>query len=565
MVVGGGLAGLTAAAFLRRAGRSVVLLEKNSECGGLARSFVRKGFTYDAGPRAIIDAGIVGPLLKRLGLELETVPSPVSVGIGSEIVNIESRDSLKAYGELLARARPGSAEDVAAIVVLLRKAMADMDILYGIENPMIRPVLSDPLWLLGTFLPWSLRFPFALRRIYRLSEPVEETLARITDDAALADLVGQHFFRATPAFFALSYFSLYLDYRYPRGGIGRLAALLEERNRESGTQVMPGRKVVAVDLVERSVADQEGERWRWDELVWCADLKSLYRLADPSAIAGKARNRAWMRNKGAFLARPGCDSVFSLYLGTSLHPSYFAQRSNPHLFYTAETAGLGDLGTSRLEAIKSALAGASPESGEAAKTKALEWLSDFVRYNTLEISIPALRDPGLAPEGRTGLIVSLLFDYELCRLVEAAHWFEELRENLELLLVEALAARLYPGLRSRIVDRFSITPLGLEREAGSSDGALTGWSFAGGPPPVIHHIHRGRAHSRAPRLPGGAVDLQPLRPAHRPPHREAGRRRGPPGPGSPGQPRLSRKVTAVQYGIIIISLEKAMKVPRGEC
>jgi phytoene dehydrogenase-like protein len=343
-----------------------------------------------------------------------------------------------------------------------------------------------------------LRFPFALRRIYRLSEPVEETLARITDDAALADLVSQHFFRATPAFFALSYFSLYLDYRYPRCGTGRLAALLEEHNRKSGTQVMTGRKVVAVDLVERSVADQEGERWRWDELVWCSDLKSLYRLVDPSAIAGKARHRAWMRNKEAFLARPGGDSVFSLYLGTSLPPSYFAQRSNPHLFYTPETDGLGELGTLRLEAIKSALAGASPESGEAAKTKALEWLSDFVRYNTLEISIPALRDPNLAPEGQTGLIVSLLFDYELCRMAEAALWFEELRENLELLLVEALAARLYPGLASRIVDRFSITPLGLEREAGASEGALTGWSFVGGPPPVIHHIHRATSAVRTP-------------------------------------------------------------------
>lgn len=35
VVVGGGMAGLTAATYLARAGRSVLLLEKNERCGGL--------------------------------------------------------------------------------------------------------------------------------------------------------------------------------------------------------------------------------------------------------------------------------------------------------------------------------------------------------------------------------------------------------------------------------------------------------------------------------------------------------------------------------------------------
>jgi phytoene dehydrogenase-like protein len=498
VVVGGGLAGLTAAAFLRRAGLEVTLLEKNDRCGGLARSFERKGFTYDAGPRALIDGGIIGPLLERLELELPTVPSPVSVGIGEDIVHIESRDSLGAYGELLARARPGSAADAAAIVRKLRKVMGDMDVLYGIENPMIRPPLEHPLWLLGKFLPWSLRFFSTIGRIYRFSEPVELALSTMTGDAALADLVGQHFFRATPAFFAMSYFSLYLDYRYPLGGTGRLAELLEAHVRAQGAQVATGRSVVAVDLAAGSVTDQTGQKWPWDELIWCADLKTLYRLADPEAIRGRRRKLAWLRNREAFLARPGGDSVFSLFLGLSLPPEYFAERSRPHLFYTPETSGLGELRIERLEALKAEFRGLEPAQAGRWKDSVLAYLADFVRYNTLEISIPALRDPSLAPKGHTGLIVSVLLDYGLCSAALSALWFEEFRERLESLLIAALEAKLYPGIGRRVVDRFSITPLGLEREVGSSGGAITGWSFEGGPPPVVHHIHRATAAVRTP-------------------------------------------------------------------
>ncbi|MEI6873570.1 MAG: NAD(P)/FAD-dependent oxidoreductase [Spirochaetota bacterium] len=498
LVVGGGLAGLAASAFLRRAGLDTTLLEKNDDCGGLARSFERKGFTYDAGPRALIDAGIMLPMLDRLGLELPTVQSRVSIGIGEEIIHVESRESLEAYGGLLARARPGSAADAASIVRRLRRVMKDMDVLYGIENPMIRPPLEHPLWLFGKLLPWSLRFLATMGRIYSASEPVEETLARMTDDPSLADLVGQHFFRATPAFFALSYFSLYLDYLYPRGGTGSLAKLLEAHVRDAGVRMATGRRAVAVDLAGGTVTDQTGEEWRWDELVWCADLKTLYGLADEKAIQGDRRRLAWRRNREAFLARPGGDSVFALYLGIARPPSRFAERSRPHLFYTPETSGLGALRIKRLEALKAEFRGLPSDGHDRWKASVLDYLAAFVRYNTLEISIPVLRDPELAPAGHTGLIVSLLLDYDLCHAVESEGWFEEFRERLESLIIDALESKLYPGIGECIVDRFSITPLSLEREIGSSGGAITGWSFEGGPPPVVHQIHRSTAAVQTP-------------------------------------------------------------------
>jgi len=106
VVVGGGIAGLTAAAYLARAGRKVLLIEKNRECGGLVNTFARDGFRFDAGVRALLDAGIIFPMLKDLGIEVEVVKSPVSLGIEKEILHIRNIDSLSEYRDLLKKIYP---------------------------------------------------------------------------------------------------------------------------------------------------------------------------------------------------------------------------------------------------------------------------------------------------------------------------------------------------------------------------------------------------------------------------------------------------------------------------
>ena len=81
VVVGGGMAGLTCAAYLAKEGRDVLLIEKNQECGGLVNTFSRDGFRFEAGIRALENAGIIFPMLRELGIGLDVVKSPVSVGV----------------------------------------------------------------------------------------------------------------------------------------------------------------------------------------------------------------------------------------------------------------------------------------------------------------------------------------------------------------------------------------------------------------------------------------------------------------------------------------------------
>jgi phytoene dehydrogenase-like protein len=68
IVVGAGLAGLTAAAYLGRAGKRVVVLEKSTELGGRGASRRSDGFCLNLGPHALYAAGAGVRVLAELGV-----------------------------------------------------------------------------------------------------------------------------------------------------------------------------------------------------------------------------------------------------------------------------------------------------------------------------------------------------------------------------------------------------------------------------------------------------------------------------------------------------------------
>lgn len=65
-VVGGGLTGLTAAVYLARSGKSVVLLEKDNRLGGLAQTERMNGALFNLGPHAMYEGGAALRILKEL-------------------------------------------------------------------------------------------------------------------------------------------------------------------------------------------------------------------------------------------------------------------------------------------------------------------------------------------------------------------------------------------------------------------------------------------------------------------------------------------------------------------
>lgn len=485
IVVGGGMAGLTAASYLSRAGLKVLLCEKEKKTGGLVNSFGYKGFVFDGGIRGIENSGIIFPMLKQLGVEIEFLPNNVSVGIGKDVIGVDSNDSLQAYQDLLEKYFPENKQDIAAIVQEIRKVMKYMDILYGIDNPLFMN-LTDLKFVTREVLPWMFKYLWTLPKIKNLYQPVDEYLASFSNNQALLDIIAQHFFQKTPAYFALSYFSLYLDYQYPRGGTGSLPKALEQFILENHGEIQTETEITRIDPAKKMLVDSKGNCYEYRKLVWAADLKTLYRLIDVSNLTDDRVVRKIQARQEAISTKIGNDSVFTIYLTTNLDKAYFAKISNPHFFYTPSTSGLSNCN------IKELLDLDQNENRRFIRDKQqmTAWLKRFLEFNTFEISCPVLRDDSLAPIGKTGLIVSMLFDYSLVRHIQAMGWYGEFREWMARGTIDVLDSSIYPGLKAAVLDSFTSTPLTIEKITGNTDGAITGWAFTNDSIPAVNQLTR---------------------------------------------------------------------------
>ncbi|MCJ7694166.1 MAG: hypothetical protein MUO40_01965, partial [Anaerolineaceae bacterium] len=174
--------------------------------------------------------------------------------------------------------------------------------------------------------------------------------------------------------------------------------------------------------------------------------------------------------------KSGNDSVFTVFLGVNLDKSYFSSKCSEHFFYTPSRIG-------------QSVAGPIPVIQD--KKSIENWLLKFFELTTYEISIPVLRDSNMAPEGKTGLIISVLFDYKLAKYIEEQGWYESFKSYCEKCIINVLNGSVFPDIRKSILHIFSSSPLTLAKLTGNHEGAITGWSFTNHPMP---------AESRLPKI-----------------------------------------------------------------
>ena len=466
IIAGGGMAGLTSAACLCRAGYRTLLCEKREKTGGLVQTFWHQGFAFDAGIRAFENSGIIFPMLKNFQIDLEFVHNPISIGIEKEWVTLDSCESLPKYAALLTKIFPDDTPAIEQIRKEIKKVMGYMDVIYGIDNPLFQVQSRDMKYLFKTLLPWLLKYQINIGKAARMNEPIPIYLQRFTQNPALRDMIAQHFFQDTPSFFALSYFSLYLDYQYPIGGTGILAEKMTDKILSFGGEIMTKTSVDQIDLGHREIKTANGETFHYQKLIWAANQQSLY-----AAIHGQL-SPAIEKQRSLVNQSKGNDSILTLFLGIDLDRDYFRSRCGAHAFYTPSKIGL-----SSLPAWQKAV--------HQGQLSINQWVQKYLECTTYEISCPALRDPALAPEGKTGLIVSTLMAYDLARQMLDEDRYEAFKQLCSDTIIQVLNTSIFPGIRDKI--RFSLcsTPITIERETGNTQGAVTGWSFANHPIPAV--------------------------------------------------------------------------------
>ena len=475
VIVGAGAAGLTVAAYLAKYGRKVLLVEKQPVCGGLVNSFERDGFTFDSGIRALEDAGVLFTMLRQLGIEMAFVKNHITMGIEDQVFKVEDEDSIDDYAKLLLTLYPQSAAEIEAIIADLRLITRYMDIQYGINNPLFLDPKEDMEYFAKKVFPWMFKYALNVRKVQSKDKPVGEYLRQFTANQSLLDIITQHFFTATPAYFALSYFKIFQEYYYPKSGTGAFTNQLVKYIEEHGGQIRTSTEISQVDLGSKTLTTTSGEQIQYQQLVWAADQKRLYDSIQVDAIEDANTLEAIKQRKALITDMRGNDSIFTLYLAVDLDKHYFEAISSGHFFYTPSRVG-------------QSAAGAIPLSGSKAEIQG--WLRRYLPLTTYEIAIPALRDETLAPAGKTGLIISLLFDYQLTKVIAEQGWYEEFRELVASGVIETLEGSVYPGLRKAVIDYFTSTPLTIQTINGTSEGAITGWSFTNQPVPAESRLVR---------------------------------------------------------------------------
>lgn len=479
VIVGGGMAGLTAAAYLAREKFDVLLVEKNDRVGGLVSTFESNGFYFDTGPRAFINSGIIKPMLGNLGIQWEFLENRIAIGIEDHLIRIRSMDDLREYQHMLVDLYPENEAEIDQIIAVISQISEYTRVLYEFDNPNFTDLTRNKAYIFKKLIPWTFKFLHALRKLNQYNLPMEDFLQRLTSNPSLIDIIIQHFFRKTPTHFALGYFYVYLDYFYPKGGTGSLSSILKEKVIEWGGKIELNKKIIEVKPSQSIAVTSDGQAYPYDDLIWAADLKTLYRSLNLAGFDADTTAKIKIESERILSSR-GAESVLILYAGVNRPPSYFRQNGGEHLFYTPSRQGLGE--TNHAERIR-----LIEDFNQKSRDEIFEWLERYLQLNTYEISIPALRDPTLAPDGKTGLMVSCLFDYHLLELVEKAGWYDEFKEVCESTVIRILSQSLYKGLDQDVLFRFSSTPLTIQKISGSSEGAITGWSFEM-PPPVPHTL-----------------------------------------------------------------------------
>ncbi|MFP5370279.1 MAG: phytoene desaturase family protein, partial [Actinomycetes bacterium] len=273
VVVGAGLAGLSAALRLRGAGREVTVVERGPGPGGRAGRVERAGYALDTGPSVFTAPEVVADALAAVGEKLEERLTllPLETTYRAQYADGSHLD---------VHADPDAfADEVAALcgpaeAVALRRYLADLAELYRLQlGTFIDRNLDSPLDLAGPeLLALARRGGFG-----RLSRHVEryftdDRLRRLFSFQAL--YAGVSPFRAIAAYAVIAQLDIGAGVWHPVGGIAAVPRALAEAAAAAGVTF---RYDTAVDELETSgrrvsaVRLADGERLPADAVVVTTD------------------------------------------------------------------------------------------------------------------------------------------------------------------------------------------------------------------------------------------------------------------------------------------------------
>jgi phytoene desaturase len=294
IVIGAGIAGMTAAAHLAQRGLRVIVVEKNSHPGGRCDHFTRAGHRFDTGPTLLIMPLVYEAEFVALGSRLSEVLSlqPVDptyhlVFDDGSCLNLTSdAESMRAQLESVER---GSFRG-------LQRYLAEGGRHYARSMP--RLVNRDFRRPLDFFCPANLPLLFQVKPFIQHYANMAHYFGspRLKAAFTFQDIyMGLSPFEAPATFSLLPYTELAHGVWYPKGGMYAVVTALVDIAMRAGVEFLFDARVERIEVLgsrARAVILEDGRRLAADAVLANADLPYVYRdLLPPDHLADRMEHK----------------------------------------------------------------------------------------------------------------------------------------------------------------------------------------------------------------------------------------------------------------------------------
>ncbi len=463
IIIGAGHNGLVAAAYLARAGKKVLVLERRPMIGGAsATEEIYRGFKYS--PCAYVCTSLHPLIVQELELSkygLEILPfDPLYVALTPEGNSFSIwREEGKTVQEIERFSRSDAANYPRFVALMEKFAALLRNIWLTVPPDLASSNARDLLAMLK--IGWGLR---------RMGSKEMEEAVRILP-MSIADLLDEWFeadalkgvlaaggilgtflgprAQGTACVFLHHYLAagpeLSSGFGWVRGGMGNLPIAIAESAKRHGAEIRTEAQVARIAVKDEratGVVLQNGDEISATVVLSNTDVRNTFlKLVDPMHLdpefALQARN---------FRFRGACAKI---NLALSALPNLSSDR----------------IGEAKLDV--SGLVRIAPG------IDYLERAYDHAKYGEisaepfLEIAVPSVTDPSLAPPGKH--VMSVLMQYAPYRL-RSGDW-EQRREELGNLVVDSID-RYAPNFKKSIVHRQVLTPVDLEQNYALTEGSF---------------------------------------------------------------------------------------------
>lgn len=287
VIIGGGFAGLSAAAILAKEGLDVTLLEKNSSVGGRGRKFSDQGFTFDMGPSWYWMPEVFDNFFKTIGknrgdyYQLKRLDPSYRIFFGKdEVMDVPAQT--EELFNLFEKHEAGSGKKLKQF---LKEAKYKYEV--GMNELVFKPGLQwqeliDKKLLSGIFkldvfksMKKHIRQNFSNKKLIQLLEfPVLFLGETATNIPALYSL--------------MNYADLELGTWYPEGGMLKIAEAMETAAKELGVKIICNTEVKGFGYENNKIISVKSNEssYSCDVVIGAAD----YQHIDQTITDKKFRN-----------------------------------------------------------------------------------------------------------------------------------------------------------------------------------------------------------------------------------------------------------------------------------